>query len=33
MELNLNHNLRNTSKFEGKNLTASLLKVFDEINA
>jgi hypothetical protein len=33
MKLNLNQNLRNTSKFECKNLTASLAKVFDEINA
>ena len=33
MKLDLNQNLENTSKFGRKNLTASLAKVFDEINA
>jgi hypothetical protein len=33
MKLNLNKNLESTSKFERKNLTASLAQVFDEINA
>ena len=33
MKLDLNQNLESTSKFERKNLTASLAKLFDEINA
>ena len=33
MKLDRNQNLENTSKFGRKNLTASLAKVFDEINA
>ena len=33
MKLTLNKNLESTSKFDRKNLTASLAQVFDEINA